>query len=216
MEVKEEPRSPVKDFSINCERLDMSQNSSCDYSLSQFKDEECSLPVKSENETESEENNFVDVKGEPDDEDYENEAVAEESEEDIPLSKRKKVETDSEDEAPLIARKRAKTEKKEKKKKRVKEESDFEDEDDESDYGKSKKKKAKKEPASSAAKVSSAPSTLRASLIVPSPIFRNQHQSLLRTSRKARRKVARRRKPKTSRKFGSGELNHRHHRTTAC
>ena len=132
----------------------MSQNSSCDYSLSQFKDEECSLPVKSENETESEENNFVNVQGAPDNIDFENEGGQEEdSEEDIPLSKRKKVETDSEDEAPLNSRKKAKTEKKEKKKKRVKEESDFEDEDDESDYGKSKKKKVKKEPASSPAKV---------------------------------------------------------------
>lgn len=138
--MKDEPQSPIKDYSINCERLDMSQNSSCDYSLSQFKDEECSLPVKSENETESE-NNFVDVKGEPDEDEFVNEAA--DSEEDIPLSKRKKVETDSEDEAPLFSRKRAKTEKKEKKKKRVKEESD--DEDDESDYGKSKKKKPKKE-----------------------------------------------------------------------
>lgn len=148
-EVKMEMQSPVKDFSINCERLDMSQNSSCDYSLSQFKDEECSLPVKSENDTESE-NNFVDVKGAPDDDDYENEA-ADESEEDIPLSKRKKpVETDSEDEAPLKARKKAKTEKK---KKRVKEESDYDDEDDESDYGKSKKKKAKKETTAAPAKV---------------------------------------------------------------
>lgn len=137
---------------MNGERVDMSQNSSCDYSLSQFKDEECSLPVKSENDTESEENNFVEVKGEPDEGLFMNEA-ADESEEDIPLSKRKKIETDSEDEAPLIARKKAKTEKKEKKK-RVKEESDNEDDDDESDYGKSKKKKAKKEPALTPAKVS--------------------------------------------------------------
>lgn len=146
IDIKEEIKSPVKDYSNNHERLDMSQNSSCDYSLSQFKDEECSLPVKSENE--SEEPNFVDVKGEPDDEEYENEAPEEnDSEEDIPLSKRKKVEVDSEDEAPLNSRKRAKTEKKDKKKKRVKEESDNDEEDDESDYGKSKKKKAKKESA---------------------------------------------------------------------
>ena len=144
VEVKEEMKSPIKDFTLNCERVDMSQNSSCDYSLSQFKDEECSLPVKSENETESEENNFVRVKGEPDDDEYENEGANDESEEDIPLSKRKKVETDSEDEAPLMTRKKVKTEKKEKKKKRVKEESDYDD-DDESDYGKTKKKKIKKE-----------------------------------------------------------------------
>lgn len=147
-EVKEEKKSPIKEFSINIhDRLDVSQNSSCDYSLSQFKDEECSLPpVKSENETESEENNFVDVKGEPDDDEYMNEG-GEDSEEDIPLSKRKKVESDSEDEAPLMARKKAKTQKTETKKKRVKEESDYDDEDDESDYGKSKKKKAKTTPA---------------------------------------------------------------------
>ena len=136
----------------------MSQNSSCDYSLSQFKDEESSLPIKSENE--SEDNNFVECKGEPDDVDYENEEsqqgkfnIDEESEEDVPLSKRKKIESDSEDDAPLIARKKAKTEKKDKKKKRVKEESDFEDEDDESDYGKTKKKKIKRESAASPAKV---------------------------------------------------------------
>lgn len=129
-------KSPIREFSINCERLDLSQNSSCDYSLSQFKDEESSLPVKSENES-YEENNFVEFKGEPDEEDYENE----ESEEDVPLSKRKKVESDSEDDAPLIARKKIKTEKKDKKKKRVKEESDYDE--DESDYG--KKKKVKRE-----------------------------------------------------------------------
>lgn len=154
VEAKEEMKSPLKDFPVNCERIDMSQNSSCDYSLSQFKDEECSLPVKSENETESEENNFVTVKGEPDEDDYMNEGAGDaESEEDIPLSKRKKAETDSEDEAPLSVRKKAKTEKKEKKKKRVKEESDYDDEDDESDYGKTKKKKVKKEPVSTPAKV---------------------------------------------------------------
>ncbi|CAG9806692.1 unnamed protein product [Chironomus riparius] len=151
----EEIKSPIREFSINCERLDMSQNSSCDYSLSQFKDEESSLPIKSENE--SEDNNFVECKGEPDDVDYENEesqqgkfTIDEESEEDIPLSKRKKVESESEDDAPLFARKKAKTEKKDKKKKRVKEES--EDEDDESDYGKTKKKKIKRESVATPAK----------------------------------------------------------------
>lgn len=144
-------KSPIK-VSANGDRVDVSQNSSCDYSLSQFKDEECSLPVKSENETESEESHFVDVKEEPVGLGYEN--ANDESEEDIPLSKRKKMETDSEDEAPLIARKRAKTEKKDKKKKkRVKEESDDDDEDDESDYGKTKKKKAKNAPTSTPAKV---------------------------------------------------------------
>ena len=158
---KDEIKSPIREFSINCERLDMSQNSSCDYSLSQFKDEESSLPIKSEYE--SEDNNFVECKGEPEDLDYENEGNSqgkfniddEESEEDVPLSKRKKIETDSEDEAPLIARKKAKTEKKDKKKKRVKEESDFEDEDDESDYGKTKKKKIKRESVATPAKVRS-------------------------------------------------------------
>lgn len=153
-EIKEEMKSPIREFSINCERLDLSQNSSCEYSLSQFKDEESSLPpVKFENESESE-HNFVECKAEPDDDaSYENEAAEEDedSEEDIPLSKRKKAETDSEDEAPLSVRKKIKTEKK---KKRVKNESDEEEYD--SDYGKSKKKKIKHESVTTPAKKSAA------------------------------------------------------------
>jgi DNA topoisomerase I len=152
MQIKEESKSPIKD---HCDRLEMSQASSCDYSLSQFKDE--SLPhsnrrVKIESD-EEEASNFVECKGQPEEHMYyENEGtVDDESEEDIPLSKRKKVETDSEDDAPLSVRKKLKTEK-EKKKKRAKKESD-DDEDDESDYGKAKKKKMKKELLSTPAKV---------------------------------------------------------------
>ncbi|KAG5670524.1 hypothetical protein PVAND_000782 [Polypedilum vanderplanki] len=155
-DIKEEMQSPIREFSINCERLDISQNSSCDYSLSQFKDEESSLPppVKFENDSESD-NNFIECKAEQDDDaSYENEAAEEEddSEEDIPLSKRKKADTDSEDDAPLSARKKPKTEKKNK---RVKNESD-DDDDDESDYGKTKKKKVKRESAATPVKKSTA------------------------------------------------------------
>ncbi|CAO1430397.1 unnamed protein product [Diamesa tonsa] len=140
-------RSPIKNFSAPCERLEASQNSSCDYSLSQFKDEESSLPVKSENDEDSVENNFVAVKEEVDDDDNDNESYEavkkeeeDESEEDIPLSKRKKVEPDSDDEIPLVARKKMKTEKS-KKKKRAK----TYDSESESD-GASRKKKAKLKP----------------------------------------------------------------------
>lgn len=94
LKIKEE--SPIRNQIITNDRLELSQASSCDYSLSQFKDE--SLPhinrnVKSESDSEeqSAKNTFVECKGEPEDSmDFENEAAPEESEEDIPLSKRKK------------------------------------------------------------------------------------------------------------------------------
>jgi DNA topoisomerase-1 len=144
---EEEIKSPTREFSINCERLDLHNTSYDTYGRQQLKkekEESPPLPVKSEPFESESENNFVECKAEMDDNlSYENEAAIEEndSEEDIPLSRRRKVETDSEDEAPLSARKKPKLEKK---KKRVKNES--EDDEYDSDFGKTKKKKVKHEP----------------------------------------------------------------------
>lgn len=165
-----ETKTEVVNVSRN---FDMSQNSSCDYSMSQFKDdrscEEVALndPLAYDSDSAAGHGNGNGVKHEPDD-DYDGAMNDEESEEDIPLSKRKKVESDSEDETPLSSRKKIKTEKKDKKKKkRAKDESDDfdeDDDDDESDYGQSKKKKIKKE-APTAVKVSSSDELNRFTII---------------------------------------------------
>uniref|UniRef100_A0A1I8M5L5 DNA topoisomerase I n=1 Tax=Musca domestica TaxID=7370 RepID=A0A1I8M5L5_MUSDO len=142
--------------------FDVSQASSCDYSMSQFKEDEPAFVAKEEasyneddsqemDQDESQEQNYDDNnEDEDDDEDMplaarkskqQHQVIQEEEddEEDIPLAKRKiKAEEDEDDEdVPLLARKKPKKEKsKEKKKKRVKEEED--------DYTEVKPKKSKK------------------------------------------------------------------------
>lgn len=145
--------------------VNMSQASSCDYSMSQFRPDESSFDIKSEaiNDEDSQFGSYVtnDVQDDdplrirdarPDQDfsfgaDQTNNIVVDDDdddEEDIPIAVRKKVKREvsdeDEDDIPLTARKKIKTEKKAKKKKY---ESDNDDEDDYDE--KPKKKKVKKE-----------------------------------------------------------------------
>ncbi|XP_055681431.1 DNA topoisomerase I, mitochondrial isoform X2 [Lutzomyia longipalpis] len=113
------------DAVVKIEPLEVSANSSCDYSMSQFNPNESSFQIKEEEEEES-------IKHEDDDED---------DEEDIPLHKRKaRVSDEEEDEKPLTVRKKIKTEKK---KRKSYDSEEYDDDDD--DEIKPKKKKIKKE-----------------------------------------------------------------------
>lgn len=114
----------IRDCFVNMSQI--SESSSCDYSMSQFRADESAFIMKGEADDESQQSANYEA--------YRND------EEDIPIAHRKKVKreiTDDEDDMPLTSRKKIKTEKKEKKIKR--EPSDDEDED------KPKKKKIKKE-----------------------------------------------------------------------
>lgn len=127
--------------------VDVSQ-SSCDYSLSQFRSDEPSFHIKAEASDDDDNSRFgsnyknlneTDVKHST--------AIIEQSddEEDIPIAARKKMKrevSEDEEDVPLAARKKVKTEKKAKKKKR--EQSDCDDEEEDHDE-KPKKKKVKKE-----------------------------------------------------------------------
>ncbi|XP_052565425.1 DNA topoisomerase I, mitochondrial isoform X3 [Culex pipiens pallens] len=120
--------------------LELSQASSCNYSLSQFRADETPFVIKEEAPEETFEASQPAVKQES------------ESEDDVPLSKRKKKE-DDEDFDGGSTKKKVKTEKKDKKKKRAYE-SEEEEEDESDDYGAAKKKakKAKPKPAPAAVK----------------------------------------------------------------
>nr|XP_019556093.2 DNA topoisomerase I, mitochondrial [Aedes albopictus]XP_029716522.1 DNA topoisomerase I, mitochondrial [Aedes albopictus] len=124
--------------------LSISQASSCDYSMSQFRADESQFVIKEEapdpernaeedeEQEEAEEPTQMDVKQESD------------SEDDVPLSKRKKKD-DDEDFDGGNKKKKIKTEKKDKKDKKKKrayesEAEEFDEEEDE-DYGAAKKKK---------------------------------------------------------------------------
>ncbi|XP_052850345.1 DNA topoisomerase 1 isoform X2 [Drosophila gunungcola] len=125
----------------------LSQASSCDYSMSQFRSDEPPFEVKHEQSYTEDDSNIND-----NDQDDEAENEMDEDEEDVPLAmrKRKQEEPDQadggmdDDDIPLLARKKIKKEYKEykekTKKKRVKEGAD-----DEYDIIKPKKKKIKQE-----------------------------------------------------------------------
>lgn len=138
----------------------MSQASSCDYSMAQFRPDESSFQIKAEasNDEDSQfgsyvTNNVQDDQFDPlalraDEKPFlnvETVDIVDDDEEDIPIAARKKVKReisdDDEDDIPLTARKKIKTEKKAKKKKH--EQSDYDDADDYDE--KPKKKKVKKE-----------------------------------------------------------------------
>lgn len=147
--MKEEIRDPLDDANFAFSETDaiqangirecfvnvsqMSEASSCDYSMSQFRADESAFYIKSEapeGDDDSQESAFG------------NDTLDSQDDEDVPIAQRKKIKreiSDDEDEMPLTARKKPKTEKKEKKIKR--EPSD----DEEDDYDKPKKKKIKKE-----------------------------------------------------------------------
>lgn len=128
----------IRDCFVNVSQI--SETSSCDYSMSQFKADESAFSIKGEVDDDSQASvNYeaygTDARdGQEDDDD---------DEEDIPIGQRKaaikREISDDEDDMPLTARKKPKTEKKEKKIKRA----PSDDEND--DYDKPKKKKIKKE-----------------------------------------------------------------------
>lgn len=147
--------------------VNMSQASSCDYSLSQFRADESAFHIKAEvdDDEDSQFNSYVnnrvqdDTKklsapaavlvaaaGTAEDEDVDIDNNADDDdEEDIPIAVRQKIKreiSDDEDDVPLTARKKIKTEKKAKKKKR--DQSDDDEAQDDYDE-KPKKKKVKKE-----------------------------------------------------------------------
>ncbi|XP_016973494.1 DNA topoisomerase 1 isoform X2 [Drosophila rhopaloa] len=107
----------------------LSQASSCDYSLSQFRSDEPPFEVKHEQSYAEDDSTMND------NEQYEEPEEMDEDEEDVPLAMRKRKQEapdqahggmdDDDDDIPLLARKKPKKESKEKKsKKRVKEEAD--------------------------------------------------------------------------------------------
>ncbi|XP_004529463.1 DNA topoisomerase 1 isoform X1 [Ceratitis capitata] len=135
--------------------INISQASSCDYSMSQFKEDEPSFVVKEE--ASADDDSMCRQENQDFEDDEEDVPLAmrktnnnktsaptpaeeEDDEEDIPLAKRKiKVEEDDDEDVPLLARKKVKKEsssKSKNKKKRVKEE-------EEEEYGETKPKKKK-------------------------------------------------------------------------
>lgn len=124
----------IRECFVNVSQI--SETSSCDYSMSQFRADESAFSIKAEapdDDSQEETSRFGQ---------FRNESLEDDDVEDVPISQRKKIKreiSDDEDEMPLTARKKPKTEKKEKKIKR--EPSDNE----EDDYDKPKKKKIKKE-----------------------------------------------------------------------
>lgn len=124
----------IRECFVNVSQI--SEASSCDYSMSQFRADESQFSIKGEADDESQESAIFAADG--------NDMLdsQEDDDEDMPIAQRKKVKRelsdDDEDDMPLTARKKTKTEKKEKKIKR-------EPSDDEDDYDKPKKKKIKKE-----------------------------------------------------------------------
>lgn len=123
----------IRDCFVNMSQI--SETSSCDYSMSQFRTDESAFVIKGDMPVDEESQDYGtygnDIADSPEDD-----------EEDLPIAQRKKIKrelSDDEDDMPLTARKKPiKTEKKEKKIKR-------EVSDDEDDYDKPKKKKIKKE-----------------------------------------------------------------------
>ncbi|KAH8355473.1 hypothetical protein KR084_011283, partial [Drosophila pseudotakahashii] len=128
----------------------LSQASSCDYSMSQFRADEPAFEVKQE-QSYAEEDSTMNDNDQDEEADADPEEMDDDDEEDVPLAMRKRKQEapdqadggmdDDDDDIPLLARKKVKKEPKEKSKKnkRVKEEADDE-------YGsvKPKKKKIKK------------------------------------------------------------------------
>lgn len=128
----------------------MSEASSCDYSMSQFRADESAFSMKGYITRDdsrdgidyyNQDANDTQETNDNQDGDYQDD----DDDEDMPIAQRKKIKRelsdDDEDDMPLTVRKKPKTEKKEKKIKR--EPSDYDDDDDE--YEKPKKKKIKKE-----------------------------------------------------------------------
>lgn len=180
VEVKEEVRDPLDTSNCSFSETNVIQangirecfvnvsqisNSSCDYSLSQFRADESAFSTHGGGvglagdgyDDESRDVGDYDQgdtgengrnNGDDDDDDYNGGGGDDaDSDDEIPIAKRKKINaikrelSDDDDDVPLTARKKPKTEAK--KAKKIKREPS--DEDDEDDYDKPKKKKIKKE-----------------------------------------------------------------------
>lgn len=172
VEVKEELRDPldtsnysfsetnaiqangIRECFVNVSQI---SNSSCDYSMSQFRADESAFSIKGMTgfryDDDSRDIGDYDqgdnANGDDDGGDDGNarDGEGDESDEDMPIAKRKKIkreisDDDDDEDLPLTARKKPKTEAK-KAKKIKREPSD--DEEDDDDYDKPKKKKIKKE-----------------------------------------------------------------------
>lgn len=123
----------IRECFVNVSQI--SETSSCDYSMSQFRADESAFYIKSEAAEADDDNSQESAFG--------NDTLDSQDDEDVPIAQRKKIKreiSDDEDEMPLTARKKQKTEKKEKKIKR-----EPSDGDEEDDYDKPKKKKIKKD-----------------------------------------------------------------------
>lgn len=127
--------------------LSISQSSSCDYSMSQFRQDESQFVIKEEaNDPDREEEERAEREEQPSQIAIKQES---DSEDDVPLSKRKKKEDDEDFDAGS-KKKKIKTEKKDKKEKKKKKrayESEAEEPEEEEEYEEvsaSKKKQAKK------------------------------------------------------------------------
>lgn len=152
----------IRECFVNVSQI---SNSSCDYSLSQFRADESAFSIKGAGghgggvryDDDSRDVGDYENGGNNDEDDNDNdndygggggagrEDDNNDSDDEIPIAKRKKIKqelSDDDDDVPLTARKKPKTEAK-KAKKIKREPSD--DEDDEDDYDKPKKKKIKKE-----------------------------------------------------------------------
>lgn len=122
----------IRECFVNVSQI--SETSSCDYSMSQFRADESAFSMKGGvGDEESQDCGSFGGEG--------NDMLDDQNDEDLPIAQRKKIKcelSDDEDDMPLTARKKPATEKKAKKIKR-------EASDDEDDYDKPKKKKIKKE-----------------------------------------------------------------------
>lgn len=121
----------IRECFVNVSQI--SEASSCDYSMSQFRADESAFSIKGGVDEESQDCTSFGPDG--------NDMLDSQDDEDLPIAQRKKIKrelSDDEDDMPLTARKKPVAEKKVKKIKR-------EASDDEDDYDKPKKKKIKKE-----------------------------------------------------------------------
>lgn len=130
----------IRDCFVNVSQI--SETSSCDYSMSQFRADESAFSLKGGGGGIDEESQDCGSMGDGDGNFNMNDS---QDDEDVPIAQRKKIKRelsdDDEDDVPLTARKKVKSEKNEKKIKRQ----PSDDDDDGDDYDKPKKKKIKKE-----------------------------------------------------------------------
>lgn len=130
----------IRECFVNVSQI--SETSSCDYSMSQFRPDESAFSIKGEANDDSQESAYIDERDGVNFNNILNDN--QDDDEDVPIAQRKKIKRelsdDDEDDVPLTARKKVKSEKKEKKIKRQPS-----DEEEDNEYDKPKKKKIKKD-----------------------------------------------------------------------